>query len=175
MMHHLFENKDLVSFLQDKEVKRGNDVLTIEGVLERVNEKKRDNITILGFGNLGSKLSHILSDYNINIGTNDEYLADHFPRKFFLTTNMQAMKIYFKSSDYIINTVPKNIIDEELLKCTSAHVLDIASAPYGMDKDLSKNYFNYHLYSSIPSKYAPEEAGKILAKKIIRDQKGKNI
>ena len=174
-MDNLFENKNLISFFNDMEVKQANDVLTIEGVLDKVNERDREYLCILGYGNLGSKLSMVLSDYNLTIGTNDEYLAKAFPRKFFLTTNKHAMKVYFRSSDYIINTVPDNIIDEDLLKCTRARVLDIASFPYGMDRNVSKRYFNYELYSSIPSKYNPEEAGKILAKKIIKDKKGRKL
>lgn len=171
-MKDLFGGKNLVRFLADKKVNQANDVLTIEGVLDDIKDKEIEKVTILGFGNLGSKLASILSKYHIKIGTNDKELADVFSNKFFLTTNKEQMKTYFKESDLVINTVPKNIISEDLLQQSNAYILDIASFPYGVPKDTAEKYKNYKLYSSIPSKYAPEKAGKILAKKIKNDLRG---
>lgn len=172
-MKDIFEEKKLISFLDDKKVNNENDILTIEGIVEDLKGKKIENMTILGFGNLGSKLASIFSKYHITIGTNYEKLALAFSDKFFLTTNKEEMKTRFKNSDVIINTVPKNIISEDCLQESKAYVLDIASYPYGIDKEISKNYSNYKLYSSIPSKYAPDSAGRILSKKIKRDIGGK--
>lgn len=172
-MKELFKGKKLISFLHDKEVNKANDVLTLEGVIDHVKDKDINNVTILGFGNLGSKMAVLFSKYNIKIGTDDKTLANVFNDKFFLTTNKEEMLSSFKNSDLIINTVPKNIIEEECLKNTKGYVLDIASYPYGIDKNISKNYDCYFQYASIPSKYAPDKAGMILSKKIKRDLRGK--
>ena len=44
--------------------------------------------------------------------------------------------------------------------------LDIASTPYAVDQVKVFDYpFEYQLYSSIPSKYAPDRAGRVLLKK----------
>lgn len=171
-MKDLFKGKNLVRFLDDKGVNQANDVLTIEGILDDIKDKEIEKVTILGFGNLGSKLASILSKYHVKIGTNDEELATVFSNKFFLTTNKEQMQAHFKESDLVINTVPKNIISEDLLQQSNAYILDIASFPYGVLKDIAEKYKNYKLYSSIPSKYAPEKAGKILAKKIKNDLRG---
>ncbi len=171
-MKELLSGRKIVSFLEDKKVNNENDILTIEGVVEEVKKRKIKEITILGFGNLGSKLAAVFTEYKVTIGTNHEELIHAFADKFFLTTNPEQMKIHFQKSDFIINTVPKNIIEESLLQEKNPYILDIASYPYGVAKDISKNYSNYKLFSSIPSKYAPDKAGKILSKKIKKDLGG---
>lgn len=172
-MKKIFNGKNLISFLSDKKVNQANDVLTLEGIVADIKDKDIKNVTILGFGNLGSKLASIFSEYHVKIGTNDYELARVFPDKFFLTTNKEKMKVNFKESDLVINTVSSPILFEDLLQESDTYVLDIASFPYGISKDISKNYPNYKLYSSIPSKYAPDKAGLVLSKKIKKDLRGK--
>lgn len=172
-MKTIFNERKLISFLKDKKVNNENDILTIEGVVEDLKDKQINHITILGFGNLGSKLASVFSMYQVTIGTNYEELAFAFPDKFFLTTNKEKMKACFKNSDVVLNTVPKNIITEEMLQEGNSYVLDIASYPYGVEESIAKKYKRYKLYSSIPSKYAPDSAGRILSKKIKRDIGGK--
>lgn len=172
-MKEIFQDKNLISFLSDKKVNQANDVLTLEGIVADIKGKDITNVTILGFGNLGSKLASIFSEYHVKIGTNDYELARVFPNKFFLTTNKEKMRVNFKESDLVINTVPNPILFEDLLKESDTYILDIASFPYGISKEISKNYPNYKLYSSIPSKYAPDKAGLVLSKKIKKDLRGK--
>lgn len=167
-MKELLKGKKIVRFLADEKVQMANDVLTLQGVLKDIETKKKDNIVILGYGNLGSKLAALLSSYHVKIGVKDEDLAHVFSDTFFLTRFKDQMKAHFKESDIVINTVPSNIMDKETLD-EATYVLDIASFPYGVSKEVGEKHENYKLYSSIPSKYAPSEAGKILAKKIKRD------
>ena len=48
-------------------------------------------------------------------------------------------------------------------------ILDIASRPYGVSKEVVDKYnLDYYLYSGIPGKYDPKRAGEILLKKIKR-------
>jgi dipicolinic acid synthetase A subunit len=171
-MKQLFSNNKLISFMSDPVVNKRNDILTIKGVMEDIKEKDKSNVLILGFGNLGCKLGSVLSNYNIKFGVNDEEILDLESDKFFLTTNKEAMKANFKNSSLIINTVPSNIIDEEIMSKTDAYILDIASFPYGINSTTAKKYNNYKQYSSIPSKYAPDKAGQILSKKLKRDLRG---
>lgn len=63
----------------------------------------------------------------------------------------------------MINTIPYNIIPETAFKLQNEpYVLDIASSPFGIDKNISKKYPNYKIYSGIPSVFAPKKAADIL-------------
>ena len=61
-------------------------------------------------------------------------------------------------------------IDDDILNKMRGYFLDISSSPYGIDiNKINKYKLKYDLYSSIPSKYAPDRAGKILLKKFGED------
>lgn len=82
--------------------------------------------------------------------------------------NVQNLTEVFKECDIVINTIPSNVIPEEVLTLKKIpYILDIASFPYGIDEKLVekyKNEFEYNLYLSIPSIFAPERASEILLK-----------
>lgn len=160
------ENKNVISFLDDKDVKLENTNITIDGMMDDIKDKKKDNICILGYGNIGSIMYDKLKDkYNVSVGI-DENTSIHSINNCFLTTNKKEMIKNLQNSDLIINTVPENIIKEEYVKNIKGYILDIASYPYGIDQNLVSKYnLNYHLYSGIPAKFDPERAGKILLKK----------
>jgi dipicolinate synthase subunit A len=69
----------------------------------------------------------------------------------------------------LINTVPAPIIGEETLSGMrrDALLLELASAPYGIDLDLAnKKGLNTILASGLPGKYSPETAGIAIAKTV---------
>ncbi len=72
----------------------------------------------------------------------------------------------FKVCDIVINTIPCNIIPEEAFMVDNLpYLLDIASAPYGVKKEVIEKYkdkIEYFLYLGIPSVYAPKRASDIL-------------
>ena len=88
--------------------------------------------------------------------------------KNFYPLNVQNLKEVFSECDIVINTIPANVIPEEVLTLEKIpYVLDIASFPYGIDKKLVEKYkskFEYNLYLSIPSIFAPKKASDILLK-----------
>ena len=153
------------SFLSDKEIVYNNTIITVDGIMDRISSIDKVIICILGYGNIGSMLYDILKDnYKVIVGVKEDEVG--IVKDSFSTSNKKDLEYYLKSSDLIINTVPSHIIDEDILECINCYFLDIASYPYGVDKTKITNYkFKYDLYSSIPSKYAPIKAGKILLKK----------
>lgn len=153
------------SFLEDEEIVLENTLISVEGILDKISDLKKDNICILGYGKIGSMLYKKLKDKNIvfiGVKKEDDLKLDNS----FLTTDIKQIEKVFKKCDLIINTVPNHIIEDKILKKYNKVFLDIASYPYGVDQDkVSKYPFYYQQYLSIPSKYAPERAGKILLKK----------
>ena len=153
------------SFLSDKEIVHNNTIITVDGIMDRISSIDKVIICILGYGNIGSMLYDRLKDnYKVKVGVKEDEVG--VVKDSFSTSNKKDLEYYIKSSDLIINTVPSHIIDEDILECINCYFLDIASFPYGVDETKITNYkFEYDLYSSIPSKYAPIKAGKILLKK----------
>ena len=152
------------SFLSDKEIVYNNTIITVDGIIDRIKNIDKVIICILGYGNIGSMLyDRVKRDYKVVVGVKDEV---GIVKDSFSTSNKKDLEYYLKSCDLIINTVPSNIITEDILESINCYFLDIASYPYGVDEKKVNNYkFKYDLYSSIPSKYAPIKAGKILLKK----------
>lgn len=153
------------SFLDDKEICMKNTIITVDGIMDRIKNIDKVIICILGYGNIGSMLyDRLKNDYKVMVGVKDNEVG--CVSNSFSTSNKKDLEYVLISSDLIINTVPSNIIDDYILEGITGYFLDIASYPYGInEKDRDKYNFKYDLYSSIPSKYAPLKAGKVLLKK----------
>lgn len=158
------------SFLDDGEIREENSLITVDGIMHKIRNIDKTSICILGYGNIGKKLyDRLKNDYLVIVGVEDKDkgIIDNS----FVTSNKEDLKKVLVNSKLIINTVPKHIIDEDILKEIKGLFLDIASTPYAIDQTKILDYpFEYQLYSSIPSKYAPERAGKVLLKKFKGDE-----
>lgn len=153
------------SFLDDEEIVKENTNITVDGIMHKIRNVNKDSICILGYGNIGKKLYDKLKDnYLVIVGVPREQKG--IINDSFVTSNKCDLKKALVNSKLIINTVPDRIIDEDILKKINGSFLDIASYPYAIDQAKIYDYpFEYQLYSSIPSKFAPDRAGKILLKK----------
>lgn len=158
------------SFLDDKTIREENTLITVDGIMHKIRNINKDSICIIGYGNIGSKLyERLKDDYIVFVCVEDKDKGK--VKNSFLTSNKEDLRRILINSDLIINTAPAQIIDEDILKDIKGSFLDIASAPYAIDQKKATSYpFEYQLYSSIPSKYAPDRAGKILLKKF-REEK----
>lgn len=71
----------------------------------------------------------------------------------------------------VVNTVPAPVVTELILRelPKDAYILDIASAPGGVDFDVAREYgIRSDLLLGIPGKYAPMESAYILARAMER-------
>ena len=71
--------------------------------------------------------------------------------------------------DIVINTVPSNVINEDAISNMkkSCKIIELASAPYGLDFDMARNHsIDVVKAFSLPGKYTPKTAGEIIGKKI---------
>lgn len=72
--------------------------------------------------------------------------------------------------DAIINTVPALVINSDVIKNLRKEciVIEIASAPFGVDFDCAKNHgINIIKAGSLPGRTSPETAGKIICETIL--------
>ena len=166
----LIPEKNIVSFLDFKEVEEINNDLTVEGVIADIKDKVKDIVCILGYGKLGKKLYLKFLEEGIQpfvISRPKELIYTDKIKNYYPLSSQNVIEI-FKICDMVINTIPYNIIPEEaLIVDNKPYILDIASYPYGIDSDIVKKYndkISYKLYLGIPSIYAPKEASEILLK-----------
>ncbi len=77
-------------------------------------------------------------------------------------------------ADVIVNTIPARVFGEDELRHVKrgAFLLELASAPYGIDFDKARELgIPAILASRVPGKYTPEEAGRALAESVLRHLK----
>ena len=162
-------NRQVVSFLDDDEIRNQNDDLTVDGIMDYLNNIKYQKVCILGFGHIGRKLYNKLIDYkDVMVGVILKNDKEELMEYGFYTTDVNRMANVFNNSDIIINTVPAHIISNRISENLQTPILDIASYPHGIDSSIvQKNKLDYYLYLGIPGKYNPDMAGKILLKKFI--------
>ncbi len=161
-------NRNVVSFLDDEEIRSKNDDITVAGIIDYLKKFDYQKICILGFGHIGRKLYNKLNDKDVMVGIILDSDKKELGENSFYTTDTEKMINNFSEADIIINTVPLNIIDSKIAENLHTPILDIASYPHGIDNAIvSKNKLDYYLYLGIPGKYDPETAGKILLKKFL--------
>lgn len=163
-------NDNIISFLSFEDIRDLNNKITVDGIEDDIKDKDKTTISILGYGNIGKELYSRLSSKNIKciVGDIDEEKISKLPNKF-NTTNLDDFKKAVSESSIIINTVPHNIISDEIIKSLNnkTYILDIASYPHGINKEsVLKNSLNYNLYLGIPGKYNPNESSVVLLKKV---------
>ena len=153
-----------------------NAKLTAEGVLALIisNSEKsvfENNILILGSGRVGKAINMLLNKLNLNIT-----IATFHEEKITETLLMNSKVVYFYSPDFsleqydiIINTVPLQILDDNLLKQvqSDAAILEIASVNCLNKEKLNEYAFKYILAPGLPMVYCPKAAADIMFKSIV--------
>ena len=168
-----------VYMMRDKEVVKENAILTVEGIIaDLINNTDKSlnecKILVLGYGNVGSILVNYLQPFGSDIfvsiiDANDKDKLDKMQVKCFYSNSDADLINCISGVDIIVNTVPKQIIGDSLVKYINreCYILDIASYPYGFNSEvLDRLSIKNKIYSGIPGKVAPKTAGKILTKKI---------
>ena len=156
-------NIKLINFFNNECVLE-NANLTAKGIIHHIHFGVKDisnyKILIVGYGNIGYYLSRLLDAYEVNYKIYSESILE---RKMILLAK-KNIEYNLDGSDYdiIINTVPANL-NWNYISLRDKKIIDVASEPYGFDiKKIEENYINYEIFSSIPSKFAPYSAAKII-------------
>ena len=130
-----------------------------------------DMFLVLGYGKCGSEICNLFNNVGSNIffyENNESKINDGLNKNFtFLDINKKINNL--SKIDIIINCIPKNILSISNLKTLqkSCTIFDIASYPYGFDKDILNSLsLTYHICPGLPGKYASKSSGESIAKNI---------
>ncbi|MCM1544290.1 MAG: hypothetical protein NC110_03225 [Ruminococcus sp.] len=128
-------------------------------------------ILITGFGRVGKAVSHFMKviglDVYVSVRSNvqkSEALSYGY-RVLDISDIKSTVYLY----DFIINTVPQVIFDENCISTIkdSCTFIELASAPFGAEKsNFDKHEKNYILAASLPGKLYPTACAKAIYKSI---------
>lgn len=173
-----------VSLNDDEEFVRENNRLTavaFKEILEkRFGEIKEKEILIIGWGKLTYELEEVLAGMKISILNFNKHKKEQLVKAY-------GERAYFEQVelgrfDIIVNTIPKKLITEDMLRrllacpnCKESElavnpaIYELASAPYGFDfGKLDKSIFDYIIEPSLPGRYFPQESAKAVYNTINR-------
>ena len=134
-------------------------------------------ILIMGYGRIGKFLAHKLYGLHAQIYISARRHEDLAWIEAFGYTGLTYAQIdsHLPEFDVIFNTVPALLLDESRLARVKKDcvIIDLASNPGGVDFISAKNLGRNVIWAlSLPGKYAPASAGKILSRtvKLIMDE-----
>ncbi len=169
-LQHIFHFK-LVTLLEDENVVKENAKLTAEGLISEIIQKRpypieNSQVVLIGFGHCGKEIYEKLTALNAKVKV-VEPNNEQIDRAVDL---VKIEEILFKTTNIIVNTVPQEVISDEMLEKLSkdVYLFDIASYPYGYHHEKVYGLHDYIL-PALPSSYAYKQAGIILAQKIVGD------
>ncbi len=172
------KNCSVFQFSQSTIFATENAKLTAEGLLSELIHYTPFSLSfakilLLGYGYCGSAIGKLLHPICNNI-----YVIEAEPEKQIqaekngicpITTDDFSMVL--PQCNILINTIPKPILEPELLKKlhSSCHIFDIASAPFGFPEDVTEKYLlPYYRIPGIPGRFSPVTSGQIIGKIIER-------
>lgn len=125
------------------------------------------NVLVMGYGKIGKVLSKMLAGIGANVyceARNKKDLA-FIKSMGYNEVDINELKSVLNRMDYIFNTIPVTLLDEEMLKYVKKDVIiiDLASVPGGVDYKKAKEYgINVVWALSLPSKVASKSSAVYL-------------
>ncbi|GHU86961.1 hypothetical protein FACS1894202_00130 [Clostridia bacterium] len=163
---------DVIDYVKREDFAIANAVPSAEGAIQLAMERTERTIhgsdaLVIGFGRIGKVLSRSLAALGARVTVSARKTEDF---KWCQTLNygcLETSKLEGRlgAFDSVFNTVPKPVLTDGLLSelREDALVLDLASAPGGVDFAAAKNRgVNCHWALGLPAKVAPETAATIL-------------
>ncbi|MFZ5645765.1 MAG: dipicolinate synthase subunit DpsA [Bacillota bacterium] len=179
-LREMVEKNDLrlIEIMKLDEVAILNSIPSAEGAIQMAMENSVITIhgsrsAVLGFGRTGITLAHKLSA----LGSCTTVFARNPAQRAkavamgLLARDCSRLAEEAKDADFLFNTVPQMILDEETLQKISplTLIIDLASSPGGTDfKAAERLGIKAILAPGLPGKVAPRTAGKILAEVVPR-------
>jgi len=165
-------------YIEDERFKTINAIPTAEGAISIAIENTNKTLwnskcLVTGYGSIGKYLCYILTSFGAQVtaSARKDKDFDELSRKNIDYINTYSVNENIEKYDIIFNTVPHKIFNNEaLLKLSKdALIIDLASAPYGLEHERAKEYkCKIILASSLPGKYSPVTAADIALKAILR-------
>lgn len=169
----LLKGYEIIDYSKREEFAVLNAVPTAEAAVKIALENTesglyRSKVLITGFGRISKVLAKILSGFGCEITIAARKASDLCWAEIFgyNCIHINNLKSNCQSYDFIFNTVPAMIIDENIIKSLNPEVLiiDLASKPGGTDFECAKKNNIKAIHSlSLPGIHFPITAGKIIA------------
>lgn len=163
-------------YLRREEFAVANALPTAEGAVQIAMEQYQGTIfgsrcLVVGYGRIGKILSRMLRALNGDV-TVSARKADHF--RYIQADGNKAMKTQdidsLENFDIVFNTVPKLVVDKQVLAKTNSEtlIIDLASLPGGVDFDTAEKLGVKAIHAlSLPGKCSPKAAGEIISDTIL--------
>lgn len=161
-----------------------NTVPTVQGILKVIIDNVDYTIhsskcAVFGYGRVAKVTADVLKSLGADVTICARKSGD------LASARINGMKSCFVSDftdvadkyNFIVNTVPSQIIDRKILSSlkTDCMIIDIASSPYGTDFAAANDLgIKAMQCPSLPGKVAPKTAGKIIADGILNIIKEEN-
>lgn len=168
----------LLEIIEMDEIAIMNSIPTAEGALQIAMEETKATIhgskcCILGFGRVAITLARIIKAIGADVtvvARNEAQLARAYEMGCKKATYYE-LKDILNDTDIVFNTVPKMVLDRDVLKHANLDILiiDLAAQPGGTDFEAANAFgLKAILAPGLPGKVAPVFAGRILADVIPR-------
>jgi dipicolinate synthase subunit A len=173
--------KRVIDYFESETLQIKNATPTAEGAiyLAMQNMQKTlcgSRVAVVGYGRIGKMLSHLLEKMGASVTVAARNLRQLAEASSFGNDILRISSSYALGGlgplcnegefDAIFNTVPARLFDKEVIEMLPKDVLliDLASVPGGVDFAAAKERGINAIWAlSLPGKYAPETAGKIIA------------
>ncbi len=170
-------NIETIDYLAREEMSTRNAVPTAEGAVQLMLEEMPrtiygSRILILGFGRIGKYLAPLLyaMGADVTVAARDVVKRAQAEMTGCKSIAFTELESYAGEFDVICNTVPAQVITENILEKISpdALILDLASRPGGVDWEAAQTLGKRVVWAlSLPGKTAPVTAGEIIATTIL--------
>ncbi len=167
-----FESERFIDYSLSEEFLIKNAVATAEGALFiAMSEMKTTlygaNALTVGFGRIGNYLAKLLKELGAKttVAARSEKSKAAAEISGHKVVPVKSMAEHLKSADVIFNTVPFRVFGADELSAlkNGAFIIDLASLPGGVDKELAKKHQIKVIHAlGLPGKYSPETAGLIV-------------
>ena len=166
------KNVKIIDLLNKEELAVLNSISTAEGAIQVAMEKTDyiltgANCLVLGFGRIGKVLAKMLNGIGANVWCEARRETDlAWIRAYgYKGIHLNELNGILGKFDIIFNTIPSIILNDSNLKYikNDALIVELASTPGGVDKDILKNYnIGYELALALPGKVAPKTSAEFI-------------
>jgi len=149
-----------------------NAVPTVEGAIGTALSSTphtlwRSRCLSVGFGRIGKLLCHRLSSFGCSVAASSRRAEVQSWIEAYGYEHVASSMLSKRAAEYdiIFNTVPSQLLTEEVLKTLRPEtlIIELASPPYGVDFEAAKRLgINAVLASGLPAKTAPKTAADII-------------
>ena len=168
------KNNKVIDFMEKEEFAILNAIPTAEATIEIILKHTKkilqaSECLIMGYGRIGKVLAHKLKGMSAKVTcmiTNEveKAWAIAYGHDIITIQNLKNNFAKVKQFDVIINTIPTNILYEELKQLKKETlIIDLASKPYGIDRKLvEQEKLNFVEALGLPGKSAPTTSAKYM-------------